>query len=158
MTLQAESIRTVVIEAVEAVLPVTFAYGAFAGQPLEAQQAMAVQTDIGSHWFDVQLVNEQVHASSPMSAKDPRRVMQLDVEIAMILNAISSDCDDAAQLLAEPGTLTETVAAAATEIVSGMMFGPGRVGTPVWSVREQNWDQQLIRSAITGSIVVVAEA
>ncbi len=173
MTLAAEPIRTVVIEVLEDVLPDTFAYGAFAGQPIEAQQAMAMQTAVNAHVFDVELVNEQVHASSPLSAKHSRRVMQLDVAIqlishvpttaqeterALILNAIASDCDDAAQLLAEPGTLEATDAAAVTGIVSGMMFGPGRAGVPTWQLVNADWEQQLVRSVINGSIVVEAEA
>ena len=173
MTLLAEPIRTVVIEVLEDALPDTFAYGAFAGQPIEAQQAMARQTAIGAHWFDVELAAEEVHASSPVSALHSRRVMQVEVTIpiishvpttaqeterALILNAIASDADDAAQALSVPGALAATGAAVVTEIVSGLMFGPGRSGTPTWSLVTADWERQLIRSTISGSLVVVAEA
>lgn len=173
MPYSAEPIRAAIREVMEAALTATFKYGTFAGQPIEAQQAMARQTAIGTHRFDVELATEEAHASSPVSARDPRRVLQVDVTIplithvattaqeterALILNAIASDADDASQALSGPGALEQTEAAVATQIVSGMMFGPGRTGTPVWRVTREDWEQQLVRSEITGSLVVATEA
>lgn len=173
MPYAAEATRTVIREVVEGALAATFKYGAFAGQPIEAQKAMAVQTAIGTHRFDVEIGEEAAHASSPISARDPRKVLRVDVTIpiishvatpaqeadrALILNAIASDADDAVQALSLPGALNETESAEATWIVSGMMRGPGFSGSPTWRVTAEDWGNQLIRSAISGSIVVDTEA
>lgn len=171
--MNAEHIRTAIAEVLEAALTATFKRGVFPGQPLQAQQSMSMQDTVGVHWFDVQIADEEPHASSPVSARDPRRVLQLsitipvtshvattaqDAERALKLSAIASDCDDAAQALSEPGALDETDDGDATGIVSGLMFGPGRSGTPTWRLVQEDWGAQLVRSAIVGSLIVNVEA
>ncbi len=146
-----------------------FKYGVHDGMNALAQKGTAVQTATGRHWFDVELGALSNHSDGPVSANSNYRLGVVEVTIPIVsavrstaeatqrstdLETIASDCDDAIQALHYRDNLKQTSAAAATNIISGIMLGPGGQGAPQWSVVEENWDGGLVRSEITGSVIV----
>ncbi len=146
-----------------------FRYGVFEGQPLGAQQAKAINTSYTSR-FDIKLRQMVDHGATPMSIKSSFSVARFSIEIPIVttlrstaqeterdtdLALVASDCDVAIQALCYPGNLTQTSAAVATGIVSGLMVGPEGTGRPHWESVEEDWENHLLRSRISGSVSVV---
>lgn len=144
-------------------------YGVFEGQPTRAQIAKTLQTAVGDYWFDVELSRIADHPATPVSAKGNRRIVRvrIDVPIWSTLKTTAQESDrdtsmgdmpeeieDAIQALHYPGNLTQTNAGDPTNIVSGMLLGPGGLGAPEWEITEVDWENHLLRSRISGECVV----
>jgi hypothetical protein len=181
MSIAAAAIVNAIVEALDGTMNSTrdvdaaaLGGGVFEGQPVQAQQSRAIQTADKRHRFDVRLMGQQRHASSPASIKASHRTalvpVQIDITTTLKTTAqeserfaqrasVASDADDAIQALTYPGNLTTDDADTATGIVSGMLFGPDGSGQPQWSVVSEDWSRHLLKSVIRGSaIVVVAQA
>lgn len=175
MSIAAAAIVSAITEALTGVLvstrnmdPSVLAPGVFEGQPKQAQQARAL-TD-ATHRFDVRLLGQQRHPSTPVSIKSSHRnvLVPIDVTITTRLQStvqdterdavrasLASDVDDAVQALTYPGNLTDDSLGTVTGIVSGMLFGPDGSGTPQWSVTSEDWSTHLLKSVIRASAIVV---
>lgn len=144
-----------------------FKYGVFKGQPEQAQQANALQTSTGRHWFDVQIGALTTNESSPMSGQSNRRVCNVPIRIDITthvattaqgnqrkadLAAIEQDCGRAIRALHFPGNLTTDDNGGATGIVSGLLLGAG--GCPVWEKGEEDWPKSLVHSRIEANAIV----
>ena len=177
MAINAANIRTSIIELLEGdigsirtLTAAEFKFGVFEGQSVTAQQAKTLDTSTGVHWFDVQLGSLTRHPASTHSALHSRRIARLDVTIPVWtrlsstvqetqrksdLANIESDLDDAVQALHYPDNLQQTAAAGATNIISGLLLGPGeQAGPPEWSLVELDWEDQLARHVIRGSALL----
>lgn len=176
MSLATDNARTAIIELLEGTLPSDFvsaglfAYGVFDGQPLQAQQAAAVQTGIATHRFDVRFTANTDHVSTP-SRRGSKRLLTLGVSVAMwthvattaqeadrstVLADIGDDAAAAMRALGFPHAIEATDDDAATGIVGGLLHGPGGNGFPRWRVVDADWNAQLIRSEIVGSLIIDA--
>jgi hypothetical protein len=176
MSIAAEAIFNAITEALNGTLTSTrgvdknaMGSGVFDGQPVQAQQARARNTG-KAHWFDVRMLGQLRHGSTPASINGSYRNVLVPVEVTITTTlkttaqdsdrmaqraAAASVADDAVQALTYPGNLTTDAAGTATGIVSGMLFGPDGTGLPQWSVTAEDWDLQLHRSVIRGGAVVV---
>lgn len=175
MALQAANIRQTIIDVLESSVgnlqidAGKFAFGVFEGQPTGAQQAKAVQSAVAAHRFDVVLSPLRNSDATNVAVNAVRRICELDITIPIwthvkttaqederktILASIESDCEDAIQVLAHPSNLTESAAAGATNIVSGMMLGPGGQGAPQYRTVDADWKTQLVKSEIVGTLIV----
>lgn len=157
------------ITSVRQLTAATFAYGTFDGQTPTAKKATAVQTATARHWFDVELGALQNHPDSPVSANANYRLGIVSVRIPITtavrstaesdqrgtdLETIASDCDTAIQALHYRDNLATDASANSTNIVSGIMLGPGGQGAPEWKLTDEDWDARLVSSEINGSVIV----
>lgn len=146
-----------------------FAYGTHDGQTPTAKKATAVQTATARHWFDVELGRLENHSDGPVSANSNYRLGIVTVRIPITtsvrsaaeatqrgadLETIATDCDDAIQALHYRDNLSQDASANATNIVSGIMLGPGGQGAPVWDLTNEDWEAGLVESEINGSVIV----
>ena len=177
MAYSATAIRTTCIELLEGTIGTTrtvtaakFKHGAFRGQPDQALIAKTIQTTTGRHWFDVVIGKLMNHPSTSVSATGNRRIGIIDVRFDLWthlsttaqesqrktdLAAIESDADMAIQAMHFPDNVKQTSAAVVTNIVSGMLFGPGGNGAPVWQEDEQDWrGLQVLRSHIEATAIL----
>ncbi len=176
MSLSTAHARTAIRELLEGTLSsatVTagmFGYGVFEGQPIQATQAMAVQTAIATHRFDVQFTAFSNHATTH-ARRGSRRLVTAAVTIPMwthvattaqatdrsaVLAAIGEDMAAGMRALGYPNALEATSDDDATTIVGGLLHGPGGAGFPQWRVVNADWNAQLVRSEIVGSLILDA--
>ena len=153
-----------------------FLSGVFEGQTDLQQRSRALRKTADPenpewvHRFDVRLGRMTNHESTPVAAIGNHRIVSLPVTISVtthtqarilddrrdeVLALINSDLDTAVQALTWPGNLTQTFAAVATNIVSGLMLGPEGNGYPSLEVTEEDWEKSLIRSLLGGSVLLV---
>lgn len=163
--MSATTIRDSIILLMEFGMPQVdvFKFGVFDGQPVAAQQAMAMEQPY-QHRFDVQVSSAKPHRATPISTKASYRVESRSVTIRIYthLNAssdqaariaararVEENCDIAISRLCYPGLLY------APEIVSGMMCGAeDGSGFPRWEEVSEDWKRQLHLSRILGTIIV----
>lgn len=144
-----------------------FGFGAFDGQPDMAKQAMSVHTY--THRFDVEFTELGDHEASPLSAKAGTRIVRLGVSIPIwthtkttveetarrsTLASIESDAETAIQALHFRDNMSTTSGAVSTNIVGGLLSGPGGQGAPIWTLESAEWDLNLIKSRIDGEAVI----
>ena len=152
-----------------------FGFGVFDGQPIQAQQARTIDQAAFRHQFDVTISTARPHKATPISTKANYRIEARSVVITIVTHfsstadatarlavrdALEQDVSDAIGVLSYPGNLTQTQAAAPTNIASGMLIGAeDGVGIPRWEMTAEDWKRQLYRSRILGvAIINVAQA
>jgi hypothetical protein len=155
------------------VAPGQFLAGVHGGQTDLAQRSRANRHIAGEvvHRFDVKLGRLKDHVASPSGALGPYRLCVLPIEINVLthtksvvrddardalLAELNSDLDTALQALHCPGNLSFTAAPASapTGIVSGMLLGAAGEGAPDAEITEESWDKNLLRSRISGGVLV----
>jgi hypothetical protein len=144
----------------------TFKRGTFEGQQATAKQAAVLD---GTHGFDVQMRGPSDHPATPVSALTTQPIQSFEVVIPIwthvkstaegrerfeTLAQIIADGDRACTALGYPHNLDTTQAGGDTNIVGGLMFGPGALKTPDFAIVEENWDAHWVRSQIIGSLIV----
>lgn len=175
MAIAIEAIRDAIAETLEGQLGTivvtagAFHRGVFDGQEVPGQQAKLIQTEVATHWFDVQLGAHSTHPASSVSTNGSRRLVQMPVRITVkshlktqpqdserdsILAAVASDCEDAAQALGYPHAIDQTVDGRPTYIVGGLVTGANFAGPPSWQLLEENWGNKWIRHEIAGNIII----
>lgn len=160
------------IGATRTVAPAMFRSGVFTGQDEATQRARALVGGdrLGAgHRFDVRVTGARSHGSSPVSALTSLKILELDIEIAITthtksevqdakraerLAEIMSDGETAVQALCYPANLVSTVAGTTTNIIAGLLQGPGSHGAPTWELVEEAWSQNIVRSKISASCLV----
>ena len=148
----------------------TFAFGVFKDQPVQAQQAKALDTVTGAYRFDVELGPYTNHESTPESllGNVAHRVCEVKVPVWLHLSttpeeaarntqkaAMESALDDAIAALSYPANLTQTQAAGATNIIGGYMTGLGGEGVPEFDELVLDYaNTQLATSTIRGAVLL----
>lgn len=179
MAFEAEAIRQAIIERLEGAAGIValdtgvFKFGVFEGQPDAAKQSKSMQAEVGAHRFDVEFSPLRNSEASNVGTNTARRIVEVDVRIPVwthvkttaqeterktILAGIESDCESAIQALGYPNSLSATVAANSTNIVSGMMLGEGGIAMPTYRTVAADWGRQLIKSEIVGTLIVAVTA
>lgn len=176
MAFPAAAIRNAIAEVMEGKIGTTrtvdaevFLRGVFDGQGDFAAKAKAQQKSDARHRFDVQLGPMRPHGASPVSANASNRLVIVPIRIDITtatatkvqftdrdttLADIASDSDDAIQALHFRGNLLTDHAGTATNIASGMLLGDGGDGSPQWEITQQDWQRNLVRSRISGAVIV----
>ncbi len=146
-----------------------FEHGVFAEMPLEKMKT-ATKNCRSRHWFDIELGQDALSASSHISNTAGSSVDVLNVEIVVtthmrgtlkdcerteVLDYVLADRLSAQHALIQPGALERTVAGFDTIIVSGLMLGPGGEGSvPILSRPIEDWANNMVRSSIVGSLIL----
>lgn len=144
-----------------------FKYGTFDGQPLPAEQAHALQADVGRHWFNVRAGRIGSNRSTPIATNANYRhanvflTIELSTHLAStveederdeVLGMVGSDMEAARAALSYPGNLDADSQGDSTLIVGGMLLGPDEGELDYESVPD--WGAQLIRSRINALAIV----
>lgn len=181
MAINAANIRTAITELLEGDIGTTrtvtsgvFGEGVWVGQQDSQKQAEILDTNTATYKFDVELGGLEHHPATPISIKGNTRIALLGVLIRVWgklateperaqrktdLAALESALDTAIQALCFPSNLSQTSSAAATNIVSGLLNGPGGLGIPEATEPEENWELKIVTAEINASaILTVSQA
>jgi len=143
------------------------------GKRLSAKQALAMNTG-ATYSYDVKVGSLQNHEATPNSALANKRIAIAPVTITVWgklattvqdaqreadIEAMYAACEDAAQALAEPNTMTTTAGSAATGIITGRLGDASGAGTPVVEELVEDWDAGLMEQQITaGALLDITQA
>lgn len=164
MTLAMAPIRTAIREVLEGSLgsvrtvPAgTVARGAQQGRSVTSRQAQSLVTPR----YDVRIESLSPHPSTPVGAIGSHRLddATVTIEFAYKLSStilddqrdelrdqVMDDLDVCWQALARPGNLTQTSAAVATNIISGLLHSPSSI-----EVLDENWDEKILTAQIVAT-------
>lgn len=145
--------------------PEKFFRRVFEGQPTATKQAQTLD----AHGFDIQMRGPSDHPATPVSALTLQPIQSIAITIPIwthvaspaeleareeVLARIMTDGEEAAAALGYPRNLATDVDGNATQLVGGLMFGPNYTGTPDFEIVAEDWGNRLIRSQITGSLIL----
>ena len=146
-----------------------FAVADLIGEPAESLRTRVKQID--GHLFDLRLPGYRNDPSTGASSMGSHRHVAVAVEIEIwshkdcadesldrrgFVASVMSDCDDIIQALTWEGALAEDNAGTDTDVVSGMVIDSS-VGSELfaWSLVQEDWVNHIVRSRLSGSLVVV---
>jgi hypothetical protein len=148
--------------------PGTYVYGGLEGN-IKATQAKALDLNNTMYVFDVIVGTPQTHEASPVSRNANHKIIYMNVSIPIWRHLMTTPEDDvrrqdraefvenidlAIQALTYPGNLTQDGDSTATNIMGGMLMGPGGVGDPIPSEPEEDWDAHLLTARIDASALM----
>jgi hypothetical protein len=176
MAFSSANIQTAIIELLEGTIgsirTITAArlkYGVFNGQPDAAKQARLLQETTGAYWFDIEFDAHERHAGTPLSIRDSTAILKQDITIRIYKHldssvqesnrradnaAIQTLMDDVVQVITFPSNLTQTAAAGATGIISGLLTGPGGAGHPRMTAPTFDWVNQILEGSVQAAALI----